>query len=382
MRWRGRAALLGAIGLSFALSGPAAAGEPRLEVVTGSVELASGEPPVWRQAQVGDVLLPGDRLRTGADGRAELRLPSGSVRVYEDSVLRLPRPEEARDGDFVELDRGSSLFDILKRPDRSFEVRTPEGIAMVKGTRFSVAVEADGSAVGVFRGLVAVTGLRDDGLREVLVRPGWAALGGAGQPFELQLLDAGSDPWESWSSGAELPVPLSPPPARAALDGSRTDAKALAEAAIAAQTSDLIEALHEAEADSDRSSESVPAAAAEEELELESDDLKDDSEDLAVKLDPVSDVADSAEIKESVAETALGDGTRSFSVELINGSGTSGGDYALITGTGFEEKLDESTLKDVVEGDTSLFSPELLDALDDQGVEPEAFAGTLLDGLD
>src|SRR5262245_51112464 len=73
-------------------------GGPRVERALGPVEIGSGEPPIWRPAHEGDALAPGDAVRTGRDGRAELSLPAGSVRLYGDSVLRIPLTSAAPGG--------------------------------------------------------------------------------------------------------------------------------------------------------------------------------------------------------------------------------------------------------------------------------------------
>src|SRR3990172_757524 len=89
-----RVAVLSA--LAMLLLAPTAG--PRVERTRGAVEIGSGEPPVWRAAHEGDALAPGDAVRTGRDGRAELALPAGSVRLYGDSLLRIPLASAAPSG--------------------------------------------------------------------------------------------------------------------------------------------------------------------------------------------------------------------------------------------------------------------------------------------
>ncbi len=172
---------------------------PRLSLVLGSVEIGTGEPPVWRKAHGGELLAPGDAVRTGSGGRAEIALGAGTMRVYENSVLRLPSDGIDRRGvKEVEMDGGVSLFDILKRDkdEEDFKVRTPEAVVMVKGTRFSVDLNA-GLAISVFRGLVGVHDLAQQLQHEVLVRPGFTAHEGA-HGFDLKL-EQRTDPWEAWA---------------------------------------------------------------------------------------------------------------------------------------------------------------------------------------
>ncbi len=172
---------------------------PHVASVAGSVELATGVPPVFRAARPGDPVSPGDVIRTGADGRAELVLGRATVRLYPNSLLRVPDSETSAAGPgAVELDRGRSLFDVIKRPDDPFEVRTPEVVVSVKGTRFSVSVGDAAAAVAVFRGLVGVSGLGGGDTFETMVREGFVAAGR--DSFELSLHGV-DDPWEGWSAG-------------------------------------------------------------------------------------------------------------------------------------------------------------------------------------
>jgi hypothetical protein len=201
-RPRGRlACLLALAALAVLMLAPAPG--PRVEQVLGRVEIGRGEPPTWRVARQGDPLEPGDVVRTGHDGRAELMLAAGTVRLYGDTLLRLPavaaQPGKA---DAVELDQGSSLFDILRRGRDDFQVRTPEVVVSIKGTRFLVVAEQR-AEVAVFHGTVGLH--RDSGpAHEMLVREGFAAVGGHGLPFEL-LWSGAPDPWDAWSEGGRPP---------------------------------------------------------------------------------------------------------------------------------------------------------------------------------
>src|SRR5262245_35897043 len=87
-----------------------------LPVSTGSVEVACGrgEPPGGKAASAGERLASGDRVRTGGDGRAEVVIEGATLRVYPNSLLRLPEAAAARE---VEMDSGSSLFDVLHSDD-------------------------------------------------------------------------------------------------------------------------------------------------------------------------------------------------------------------------------------------------------------------------
>lgn len=197
---RKRCGLVAALGLVAVLT--AAAGDgPRVESAVGAVEIASGQPPAWRPVTAGEPIGPGDAIRTGHDGRAELVLGTGTVRLYPNSLLRVPLLGAGdAASERLRLERGRSLFDVLKRRDGRFEVETPEVVVSVKGTRFGVDVADALAQVAVYRGLVGVRGVSQTLAMETLVREGFAAVGGREQPFEL-MLNGAADPWEGWASG-------------------------------------------------------------------------------------------------------------------------------------------------------------------------------------
>ena len=179
-----------------------AAGASALELakvasVTGSAERGRGEPPQWSPLRSGEALHAGDVVRTGSDGRVELAWQGSTVRLYGDSVLRLPAPEGAVDK--LDMRKGAGLFDVQRKPGRRYEVRTPEIVVSVKGTRFAVDLSGKGPGVAVYRGAVGVRSLVLQEVHEVMVREGFRALGTDGGPMELFLLRE-DDPWGAWSA--------------------------------------------------------------------------------------------------------------------------------------------------------------------------------------
>jgi len=346
---------------ALALLAPAWPGA-RLSVATGSVEIGRGEPPVWKAADEGDALGAGDRVRTGEDGRAEIALEGSTLRLYPNSTLRLP--EASTPGKTsVEMDRGTSLFDVLKRGD-TFEVHTPEVVVSVKGTRFGVGVGDDEASVAVYRGIVGVRGESGHDPSETLVHAGFSAFGS--EAFQLRW-HGSDDPWESWSQGDGVPGSLG--------RGTRHDAALRdARAAQIAMAKDLPKGKGNARKHGD-GKQAPPAHIAE---------PPDSTPPGGVVRDVVTDAGRTLDqtlgenlVEEVVSETT--GGAVDLVVTVLDSSGRSGSDAVQLVdaATGNTWILDENEVKDILEGDDSL--PSDLAAL--LSTDPNQDQQTLLKGL-
>jgi tetratricopeptide (TPR) repeat protein len=127
-------------------------------------------------------LCPGDELRTGADGRAAVRLTGADtvVRLAPRSTLRLPAPERERGT--LDLLRGLLYF--FSRTGDSREIRTPYVNAGVEGTEFQVGIGERGGFVDVFEGRVRA----ENPHGRLLLAAGESALAPAGEAPRLRVL--------------------------------------------------------------------------------------------------------------------------------------------------------------------------------------------------
>jgi ferric-dicitrate binding protein FerR (iron transport regulator) len=134
---------------------------PRIE---GAVEIQSADGGAARPI-TGDtppVLGPGDTLRTGMDGHADVLLNEGGLLSLDSgSALVLSEAGAAA------LVKG----EILCRMKRKFQVRTPEAVTSVRGTEFVVReIPGKPSSVVVIEGTVAFSDIK--GAKTVLVGAG------------------------------------------------------------------------------------------------------------------------------------------------------------------------------------------------------------------
>ncbi len=117
------------------------------------------EADAWRPVTASSRLKAGDRLRTGADGRAELLLNPGSyLRLDREAEIVLTNPN--LDALTIEVARGSALFEITGTDGTELFMRilTPRGaINLARNGLYRVTAPAEGATtVAVAKGRIAV----------------------------------------------------------------------------------------------------------------------------------------------------------------------------------------------------------------------------------
>ncbi|MET0676489.1 MAG: FecR family protein [Bradyrhizobium sp.] len=161
---------------------------------SGEVWTAAGD--VQRASlAVEDVLMPGNTVRTGRNGRVLLVRGEESILIAPNSVVGLPAEKKDGLATTIKQQAGSILLEVEKKNVKHFEVETPYLAAVVKGTQFRVTVTASGAKVDVVRGQVEVSDFKTGQIAQVM--PGQHAttfssgnaglsLGGTGalQPIE------------------------------------------------------------------------------------------------------------------------------------------------------------------------------------------------------
>ncbi|MET4290844.1 ferric-dicitrate binding protein FerR (iron transport regulator) [Bradyrhizobium sp. LB8.2] len=168
-----RCALVAALILGTA-SGASAADDGVWSVgkATGDVWVATnGAQQVSLNQQ--EALKPGDTIRTGRNGRVLLVRGEETILISPNSVVGLPAEKKEGLSTTIIQQAGSILLEVEKRNVKHFEVETPYLAAVVKGTQFSVTVNAGSTKVGVLRGQVEVSDFKTGQIAQVM--PGQAA---------------------------------------------------------------------------------------------------------------------------------------------------------------------------------------------------------------
>jgi hypothetical protein len=142
----------------------------KLTQAQGAVYVKTGE-DAEQPGKVGATVPGGSRIRTGADGQAEVVFPDGSkmqVRPSTQVALSGAKRTEQKSSVVLFFGRVWSKVSRSVSGDTSYEVSTPNAVAGVRGTEFETAVADDGTAkVRVTEGKVAVGSDVDSNSEEV-----------------------------------------------------------------------------------------------------------------------------------------------------------------------------------------------------------------------
>ena len=136
-----------------------------------------------------DTLKPGDTIRTGRNGRVLLVRGEETILIAPNSVIGLPTEKKDGLSTTILQQAGSILLEVEKRNVKHFEVETPYLAAVVKGTQFSVTVNAGNTRVDVSRGQVEVADFKSGQIAQVM--PGQAATSFANGKSGLSLSGIG-----------------------------------------------------------------------------------------------------------------------------------------------------------------------------------------------
>jgi hypothetical protein len=145
--------------LTLTVEGTQSAPLASIAWVSGTVEICTAQGNTWESAVAGSALVNGDRIRTGADGKAKVMFSDGSSIILDSN-------SSYEVGGILE---GTTIWDILngkcyflkmwlqQHIGKKFEVRTIGFVMAPRGTEFTVEVAGDNATtVTVFEGMVDV----------------------------------------------------------------------------------------------------------------------------------------------------------------------------------------------------------------------------------
>ncbi|MDO8840228.1 MAG: FecR domain-containing protein [Parvibaculum sp.] len=185
--------ILAAAALMFAASSAHAGGSSswHVEMMSGEAYIQTGGAMPVSLTPNGTVA-PGAVIETGETGRVVLSRGTESIMVSPNSSIAVS-PDSDSGGMTRILQRvGTILLQVDKQDRQHFEVETPYLAAVVKGTKFTVSVDAEGAAVHVMEGAVETIDLDTGDVG--MVRPGQTAHTLASKGSGLEVSGPGVEP--------------------------------------------------------------------------------------------------------------------------------------------------------------------------------------------
>ena len=117
---------------------------PQVLTVAGQVSILPAGTTVWQPAKPDQILKLNDKLRTGKDSRATVRLADLSVmRINELTTFELLPPHEKDRKPLLDLKSGSLYFFSREKP-LDIQFHTPTAAGAIRGTEFFLAAAEDG----------------------------------------------------------------------------------------------------------------------------------------------------------------------------------------------------------------------------------------------
>jgi hypothetical protein len=157
--------------------------------VTGTV-VYEAEEGVFKPVAMGQLFGEGDHVLTRENSGLHLVLADGSsITLGPNSELTLSKIGSGKEGSqtFLELLKGTANAIVQKlKLGSSFEMKTPNAVAAVKGTEFEVSEDGSAGTVSVREGIVAMSD--SQGGNTVQIPPMSRAQAGAGRvprPFRM-----------------------------------------------------------------------------------------------------------------------------------------------------------------------------------------------------
>jgi hypothetical protein len=117
-----------------------------------------------KPATVGDVLLAGDSIRTGADSIADILFgTAGIIRVQPDSDIAIATLMDTATGDSqLNMSAGKMNVTLAKLKKGDFRVQTPTAVASVRGTTFRITADKKAMRLDVVTGAVKVNPVQNN----------------------------------------------------------------------------------------------------------------------------------------------------------------------------------------------------------------------------
>lgn len=133
-----------------------------VQSLIGEVMIVSNK--TEKPAKVGDILITGDGIRTGADSIADILYGSeGIIRIQPDSNILVSSLMDPATGDSqLDMPQGRIYVTLSKLKKGDFSVKTPTAVASVRGTSFRITADEKASRLDVVTGAVRINPVQNN----------------------------------------------------------------------------------------------------------------------------------------------------------------------------------------------------------------------------
>jgi hypothetical protein len=202
-----------------AAEGYSAPGEMKAVItkISGGVKVKSKGSKEWHCAKVNDVLMSGDSVDTGNDGRAEIRLDNNNIIVLQQNTdLDLEKlTVKGNNGEYENLlgtSHGKLRAQVQKLKGNSkFEVKTPTAVAAVRGTILFLNIQSNHTSAYFEEGNGLLRNLFSGATREVPDGTSASAFGDGSVSNPAPVTDNEKSSWhEGWTVSPGTGEPSGP----------------------------------------------------------------------------------------------------------------------------------------------------------------------------
>ena len=134
----------------------------RIYSLVGDVKVVASQKE--KAASIGDVLLAGDSIRTGADSIVDILFgTAGIIRIHPDTNISVTTLMDEVTGDTrLDMAAGKMNVTLAKLSKGEFRVQTPVAVASVRGTTFRITAEEKAMRLDVVTGAVRISPVRNN----------------------------------------------------------------------------------------------------------------------------------------------------------------------------------------------------------------------------
>lgn len=166
----------------------------KLQSVQGKVELQQHGVVNWETIHTGDLLCPGDKVRTATFARSTLQFRNNAVVDLDQNTMLILRSPKAKKASWLmEILHGIGFF--RSREPQEFDVETPFVNAVHKGTEFVVKVTSTQTEVTVLDGAVRTQNAQ----QQVDVQQGYVGIAKADKSIHVEALKLAPQDAVQWA---------------------------------------------------------------------------------------------------------------------------------------------------------------------------------------